>query len=289
MLQQQLKSFFKNKVVLCTGAAGSIGSALCRKLAQLPLKQLIILDQDETGVFDIYEELKNKCKTEYIIANIREKENIAKLFRKYSPDIVYHAAALKHVALMEKWPEEAYKTNIIGTINLIDAAISTNVQKFIFISSDKAVNPLSVMGKTKKLGEVSCLARNGATKFIVVRFGNVMPSRGSVVPIFQKLIAEGKNLPVTHKRMERYFMGIYDAAMLILKATLLGKGGEVFILDMGESMLISELAKIMVRLSGKDLDIYYTKPAKGEKLTEVLMTKEEKKRAEKIGNLYVIR
>ena len=230
-----LLKHFSNKKILVTGAAGSIGSALCRKLAGLKPKKLILVDQDETGIFDIYEELKGKANVDYVVASIRDSQAIFDTFGMYNPDIVYHAAAYKHVSLMEKYPEEARKTNVDGLQNVIDAAIGVKVKKFVFISSDKAVNPTCEMGRTKKEGEELCLEDKpfGSTKFIVVRFGNVMPSRGSIVPIFQKLITEGKNLTVTDKKMKRYFMGIYDAVRLVLKATVLGKGGEIMVLDMG--------------------------------------------------------
>lgn len=281
-------SNFIGKTVLVTGAAGSIGSALCRRIIAYQPERLLLLDQDETGLFDIYEELKDKIPCDYIIASIRERENLISLFYEFKPQMVIHAAAYKHVVLMERWPEEAEKTNIFGLQNVIDASLLSDVEKFVFISSDKAVHPHSVMGKTKERGEKICLTANGKTKFTVVRFGNVMPSRGSVVPIFQKQIAEGKNLTVTDKKMRRYFMGIYDAADLILKALFLGNGGEIFILDMGQPMFIKDLAQLMIKLSGKDLSIQYTAAQKGEKFSEQLMTKEEKKRMRKVGHFYVI-
>ena len=272
------------------GAAGSIGSALCRRLAKLKPKKLVLLDYDETGIFDIYEELKEKANVDYVIANIRDADAMFDTFGWYNPDIVFHAAAYKHIALMERYPEEARKTNVEGLKNVIDAAIGTKTEKFIFISSDKAVNPTCVMGKTKKIGEELCLEDKlfGDTKFIVVRFGNVMPSRGSVVPIFQKQIAEGKNLTVTDRKMKRYFMGIYDAVELVLRATVLGKGGEIMVLDMGEEVYIEKLAKLMIKLSGKDLKIRYTKVQKGEKYAEELMTKDEAARAIKQKGLWII-
>lgn len=288
--QEKLIEFFKDRKVLITGAAGSIGSALAKRVAQLKPLQLILLDQDETGIFDIYEELKNKCKVDYIICSIRDTEKIQRMFAIYKPNIIYHTAAYKHVVLMEHWPDEAFKTNIEGTKNLVKAAIENKTERFIFVSSDKAVNPKCVMGRTKKKGEEICLGANNIstnkTKFSVVRFGNVMPSRGSVVPIFQKLIAEGKNLTVTSRKMKRYFMGIYDAANLILQVTLMN--GSIFILDMGKQITIESLAKLMIKLSGKDLHVIYTKPSKGEKFNEKLMTKEETKVAKKVNGIYVI-
>lgn len=287
---QKPKHFLRNKRVLVTGAAGSIGSALARTIVKQCPKQLVILDCDETGIFDLYEELKETRRVDYVIANIRDIQTLLDIFDLYKPQIVYHAAAYKHVVLMERYPEEAQKTNIGGTENVIFAAMYGRVEKFIFISTDKAVNPKCVMGKTKLEGEKMCLEMNNRkTKFIVVRFGNIMASRGSLIPTWNKQIAENKPLTVTHKEMKRYFMGIYEAVDLVLEATRMGKGGEIFVLDMGGQMSISKLARWMIRFSGKPLTIKYTSPKKGEKFTEELMTAEEKKRAKKVGNLYVIK
>lgn len=283
------KLFLHNKVIVVTGAAGSIGSALCRRIARQNPKNLLLLDCDETGIFDIYEELKDRCRVEYIIATIRERETIYAIFKKHRPQIVIHAAAYKHVALMERYPDEARKTNIDGLANVFDASDDYDVEKFVFISSDKAVKPTSVMGKTKKEGENIVLSSPGKMKAIVVRFGNVMPSRGSVVPVFQRQIAEGRDLTVTSPKMKRYFMGIYDAVELVLEATKIGNDGDIFVLDMGEEIKISDLAKLLIKVSGKDLSIRYTKPSSGEKFREELMTAEELKRAKKIGKLWVIK
>lgn len=291
MLPTELNNFFKNKVVLCIGGAGSIGSAIVRVLSELQPKLLIILDQDESSLFDIYEEVKDKCNVDYVVANIREEEVMEDVFHKYKPTIVYHAAALKHVVLTEKYPSEATKTNVIGTQNVIAAAIHNDVQKFVLISSDKAVKPMTAMGITKEAGEHMCLdmsVKYPDIDFIIVRFGNVMPSRGSVVPVFKKQIEEGRNLTVTHPEMRRYFMGIYEAANLVLKSTILGNSGEIAVLDMGESILISDLAKMMIKLSGKNLQVIYTKPHEKEKFQEVLFTAEEKERAEKREGIWFI-
>ena len=273
---------------MVVGAAGSIGSALVKTIAKQNPKQLIILDQDETGIFDLYEELKDTCNVEYVIGNIRDGDKMLSVVGDYKPEYVYHAAAYKHVSLMDKWPDEAEKTNVMGTRNLI-LSCKGKVEKFVFISSDKAVNPKCVMGMTKKKGEDMCLAMEGKTKFMVVRFGNVMASRGSLLPIWNRQIAENKNLTVTHPKMERYMMGIYDAVDLVLEASRIGKGGEKFILDMGEPVKIAEFAKTIIRISGKPLDITYTNPKKGEKYSEELMTKEEKARATKNGKLFIIK
>src|SRR3989344_1598524 len=265
---KKINNFLKNKKVLITGAAGSIGSALARRIAELAPKSLIILDQDESGLFDVGEDTKKLCKIHLVIASIRESDRINEVFSKYHPDIVYHCAAYKHVSLMEIWPAEAELTNVYGTKVLVDASIKFAVDKFIFVSTDKAVNGTSVMGKTKKEGERICSEANKAkvTKFIIVRFGNVMASRGSVVPIFQKQISEGKNLTITDRRMRRFFMGIYEAVELIIRATIIGKAGDTIVLDMGEPLSIVELAKLMIKLSGKNLKLVFTKIRKGEKL-----------------------
>lgn len=290
LLQNKQVFYWRSKKILITGAAGSIGSALSRRIAELKPKSLIILDQDESGLFGVGEDVKRLCKTHLVIASIRESERIHDVFSKYRPDIVYHCAAYKHVSLMEMWPEEAERTNVHGTRILADISIKFGVDRFIFVSTDKAVNGTSVMGKTKKEGERICQEANRVkiTKFIVVRFGNVMASRGSVVPIFQKQIAEGKNLTVTDPRMRRFFMGIYEAVELILRATLIGEAGDTIVLDMGEPVSIVEVAKLMIKLSGKNLKLEFTKAGKGEKLFEELMTIEEKKRAVKKDGLFVI-
>ena len=282
------KNILTNKTILITGAAGSIGSALSKKISLLSPKLLVILDQDETGIFDLYEEIKNVCNVDYVIASIRDYGKILEVFREYKPDIVYHAAAYKHVVLMERFKEEAIATNIIGLGNVVKSAVEVGVKKFIFISSDKAVNPTSTMGWTKSQGEKMCLKEKGMTKFIIVRFGNVMPSRGSVVPIFQKQISENRNLTITHPKMKRYFMGIYEAVNLVIKATQKGKHGDIIVLDMGDPIYITDLAKTMIKLSGKPLEIIYTQPNKGEKFNEELMTKKERSRAKKVDGMYII-
>lgn len=281
-------NFFYNKKVLITGAAGSIGSALAQRISQCHPKKLFLLDNNETGVFDVSQTVKD---SKMIVCSIRDEKRIEAIFQQYKPDIVFHAAAYKHVVPMEQWSYEAVRTNVGGTLNVISASVKSGVQKFIFISTDKAVEPTSILGLTKSYGEKFCNVLNGwtKTKFISVRFGNVMASRGSVVPVFQKQIEKDQPVTVTHKKMERYFLGIYEAIDLVLKAAELGKGGEVFVLDMGQPILISDLAKMMIKLSGKPIEIVYTHPGKGEKMDEKLMTKEEADRCEKVDNLFVIR
>ena len=281
----------KNKIVIVVGAAGSICSALSRKIAEQKPKKLLLLDNNETGLFDIYEELKNKCRVEFILGSIRDEKKLDEIFNKYRPEIVFHGAAYKHIVMCEKWPYEAIKTNVGGTKSLINVSVKYGVKKFVFISSDKTANPVSVMGKTKREGEEMCLMANvhDKTKFIVVRFGNVMASRGSVIPTWQKQIEENKSLTITHKLMKRYFMGIPQAVDLVIKAEEMGKGGEIFVLDMGREVLIKDLAEMMIKMSGKDLGLKYIGVGKGEKMKEVLMTQKEKRRSKKINGMYVIK
>lgn len=249
---------------------------------------MILWDNNETGLFDIYEELKDKCKVEFVLGDIRDREKVEDIFRIYKPDIVFIGSAFKHVVLLEKWPLEAYKTNVLGTINITDMAQRYGSKKVIFISSDKSVNPTSVMGKTKKKGEEICLKANGKTKFIIVRFGNVMPSRGSVVPTFQNQIANNQPLTVTHKKMRRYFIGVNEAANKIIEIAKIGKGGDKYTFKM-EEIYISKLAEIMIKLSGKDLPIVYTKPNKGERFYEKLYDeKTEKLKELKNGIIQIL-
>jgi len=286
--------FLKNKSCLVIGAAGSIGSNLSDRIARLKPKWLGILDQDETGIFNLLENLNEKypkIQIQPIIASIRDELAIDVVFAEYRPQIVFHAAAYKHVYMMELFPKEAEKTNVVGTRILIDKAQSWGTEKFIFISSDKAVEPTSVMGRTKRIGEQLCLEANkhNKTRFIIVRFGNVLSSRGSVIPIFQEQIARNQNLTVRGKQMERYFMGIAEANELIIKAAEMGRGGEIYVFDMGEPMKIDDLARLMIKLSGKDLGIDYVYPKKGEKITEKLISRDEcliKTRCKKIYRVW---
>jgi len=252
---QAIESFIKDKKILITGAAGSIGSELCRQIAKFSPSLILLLDQDETGIFEIGEELENNfhfLKIVSFVADIRDKEKINQIFEKFQPDIVFHAAAYKHVPLMEKQPDEAVKNNVFGTKIVAEASLKHKVQKFINISTDKAVNPKSVMGATKRIGEMICQSLNqkNSTRFISVRFGNVLNSRGSVMPIFKERIEKGKPIEITHPEMKRYFMTIPEACILVIQAAVMGKGGEVFVLDMGEPVKILDLAKEIIRLSG---------------------------------------
>jgi dTDP-glucose 4,6-dehydratase len=277
----------KQRTVLVTGAAGSIGSAISRTLVNIGDK-VILLDQDETGIFDLEEDLKGKAVG--VVANIRDARAMNRVFAEFKPSLVFHAAALKHVVMCERYPEEATQTNVEGLLNVLNAARTNGVRKFIFISTDKAVNPTTIMGKTKKYGEdvVRMRSRPGFAG-ISVRFGNVMPSRGSVVPIFKRQIEEGRDLTVTHPKMTRYFMGIYDAVHLVIKASELGSGGETFVLDMGKEIYIKDLAELMIKISGKPLKVVYTSPLAGEKFSEQLMTNLERRAATHKNGLYIIK
>jgi len=248
--------------------------------------KLFILDNNESGLFDLWERFKE---TELILADIRDKEKIEKVFNLYKPDIVFHCAAYKHVVWLEKWPDEAYKTNILGLENVINSAIESKVKRFVFISTDKAVNPKSIMGKTKKIGERMCLraSKESKTEFVIVRFGNVLASRGSVVPVFRKQIEREEPLTVTDKKMKRFFMSMEEAINFILKATVLAKNGEICVPDLKE-IYITELAKFIIALSGKILPIKFIGANPGEKFRESLMTTEEKKRSIKKQGIYFI-
>jgi len=280
--QKSIENFIQEKIVLITGAAGSIGSELSRQIAKFKPSTLIVLDQDETGIFNISEELKDKFprqKLISLIADIRDKIKIDRIFNKFSPQIIFHAAAYKHVPLMELHPDEAVKNNIFGTKIVAEAAIKYGVEKFICISTDKAVNPTSIMGATKRVGEMICQALNNGTKFISVRFGNVLDSRGSVIPIFREKIKRREPLEITHPEMKRYFMTTPEACLLVMEAGAMGQGGEVFVLDMGNPIKILDLAKELIRLSGlepdKDIPIVFTEPRPGEKFFEEILTTEE--------------
>ena len=279
-------SDFKQERVLITGSAGSIGSALARKIAELKPRAIFLLDNNESGLFELQQELKNVVP---IIASIRDEENLGDIFKKYRPSLVFHCAAYKHVPLMEEHPLEALKTNIGGTFNLIHEAIVNGVERFIFISTDKAVKPNSIMGQTKKLCERMCKIANtfSKTRFIVVRFGNVMASRGSVVSIFQKQITENRPLTITDAKMRRYFMGIYDAVELILVAAE-SRSGDMFLLDMGEPKYVVDIAKEMLALSGKNLPIKFIGARKGEVLFERLHDPDHEKTKKKGKRLIEI-
>ncbi len=286
-----LKKFFSGKKVLVTGAAGSIGSELSRQICAYNPKQIVFIDRWENGMFDLQMELVKlfpKNKLFFFIADIMDKKRMSIIFNKMRPNIVYHAAAYKHVPLMEDNPNEAVKNNIFGTLNIAKLAKKNAVERFVLVSTDKAANPKNTMGATKLITEGIGKIMNGKTKFMSVRFGNVLGSYGSVVPIFRRQIEEGGPLTITDKRMTRYFMTIPEAAQLILKAGSLGKGGELFVLDMGKPVKIVDLAEQMIRLSGlvpeKDIKIVYTGKRKGEKICERLFNGEEEKKLTKTSD-----
>ena len=272
------------KVVLVTGGGGSIGSELCRQLAAHHPKQLIILDIYENNAYDIQQELIRKypeLDLVVLIASVRNKERIDSIFETYRPNIVYHAAAHKHVPLMEDSPHEAIKNNVFGTYKVAQAADQYGVDKFVLISTDKAVNPTNIMGASKRLCEmlIQSMNRNSRTNYVAVRFGNVLGSNGSVIPLFKKQIAEGGPVTVTHPDIIRYFMTIPEAVSLVLQAGAYARGGEIFVLDMGEPVKILDLATNLIKLSGyrvgEDIQIVFTGLRPGEKMYEELLMNEE--------------
>ena len=279
-----ISGYVRNKVVMVTGGGGSIGSELCRQIAAHGPRMLIIFDIYENNAYDIQQELKKKypaLKLEVLIGSVRNTKRIESVMDLYRPDVVYHAAAHKHVPLMEDSPNEAIKNNVFGTYKTARAADKFGVKKFVLISTDKAVNPTNIMGASKRLCEmiIQTFSRYSHTEFVAVRFGNVLGSNGSVIPLFKKQMAEGGPITVTHPDIIRYFMTIPEAVSLVLQAGAYAKGGEIFVLDMGEPVKIADLAKNLIRLSGYtlgvDMDIVYTGLRPGEKLYEEILTKEE--------------
>ena len=280
----EIIGYIENKVVLVTGGGGSIGSELCRQIANHNPKQLIILDIYENNAYDIEQELKRKLPNLNLltlIASVRDSKKMDDVFSKYRPNIVFHAAAHKHVPLMETSPNEAVKNNVIGTYKVVKAADKYGVEKFVQISTDKAVNPTNIMGATKRICEmiIQAYAKRSSTCFVAVRFGNVLGSNGSVIPLFKKQIAEGGPVTLTHPDIIRYFMTIPEAVSLVLQAGASASGGEIFVLDMGEQVKIYDLAVNLIKLSGyepfKDIDIKITGLRPGEKLYEERLMAEE--------------
>jgi len=281
---QKIEQELNGKVVLVTGAAGSIGSGLVRQIEQYEPAKLILLDQAESAIYDLHNELihsGSKTNLEVVIGDVRSEHRMRNVFDTFKPNYVFHAAAYKHVPLMENNPSEAILTNVKGTKVLTDLAVEFNVYKFVMISTDKAVNPTNVMGASKRIAEIytSLANKRGETKFITTRFGNVLGSNGSVIPLFRKQIEKGGPLTVTDERVTRFFMTIPEACQLVLEAGSMGEGGEVFVFDMGESVKIMDLARKMIKLSGleegRDIRIKITGLRPGEKLYEELLATEE--------------
>ena len=277
--QDELRQWIDGQTLLVTGSAGSIGSEICRQLFQFKPRRLVCVDQWENGLFMLENELKSlagETELEILVADVRDEQRMSAILSEYRPDIMFHAAAYKHVPLMEKNPGEAVKNIVVVTQQLADLAIEHHVGSFVMVSTDKAVNPTNVMGACKRVAElyVQSLATASDCRFVTVRFGNVLDSAGSVVPIFRKQIAEGGPVTVTHPDMRRYFMTIPEASQLVLQAGAMGQGGEIFVLDMGSPVKIVDLAKDMIRLSGlkvnEDIDIEFIGCRPGEKLYEEL-------------------
>lgn len=297
---EDIRDFLKDKTILVSGAAGSIGSEIMRKLVQFGVKNIIGYEIDETEIFNLEFEL-NRIKDEtqtvdLVVGDVRDRRKMARVLKTFRPDIVFHASAYKHVPLMEEHPEEAIKTNVRGTVNLAELSVQHAVKKFINISTDKAVNPTSIMGATKRCSEMVCRSLNGEkTQFTSVRFGNVLGSRGSVIPLFLEQIKDGGPVTVTHPDIQRYFMSIPEAVLLVFQAAYMGSkdGGEIFVLDMGEPVKIVTLAENLIRLNNmepyKDIDIVFTGLRPGEKLFEELLTAEEGTDATNHSKIYIAR
>lgn len=288
----KVKEDLKNKVVLVTGAAGSIGSELCRQIVHYHPKLIVLLDQAESALYDLEQDIKSlgfsTC-IQVVLADVRDSKKINEVFKRFKPAIVFHAAAYKHVPMMEKYPEEAVRCNVMGTKLLADVSVLNKVERFVLVSTDKAVNPTNVMGATKRLAEMYVQALNayldqdgsyrGHTKFITTRFGNVLGSNGSVIPLFKKQILNGGPITVTHPEITRYFMTIPEACELVLEAGIMGNGGEIYVFDMGQPVKIVDLAKRMIQLSGRkvdeDIKIVFSGLREGEKLYEELLNDSE--------------
>ena len=299
--EEGIRSFIKGKVVMVTGAAGSIGSELCRQISKMDFAQLLLVDNAETPLHNIKLEIIDRSKRirnmtdqdiesryKFVIGDVRDKKRMDLVFKTYKPNIVFHAAAYKHVPLMESNPCEAIMANVFGTKNVADCAVEYGVEKMIMVSTDKAVNPTNVMGCSKRIAEiyVQSLSKaiiagkvNGVTKFITTRFGNVLGSNGSVIPLFREQIIKGGPVTVTHKDVIRYFMTIPEACNLVLEAATMGNGFEIFVFDMGKPVKIADLAKKMITLAGyvpdKDIKIVYSGLRPGEKLYEELLNSKE--------------
>jgi FlaA1/EpsC-like NDP-sugar epimerase len=294
----EIAAYITGKTVLVTGAGGSIGSEICKQILPFQPSILLLLGHGENSIYTSQQNLlQNKELGNTllipIIADIQDRAKLGQIFKAHAPEIVFHAAAHKHVPMMEINPEEAIKNNVVGTRNLVEAAHNNKVERFVMISTDKAVNPTSVMGATKRVAEkiLKGYARRSSTRFVAVRFGNVLGSRGSVIPLFKKQIEEGGPITITHPKMIRYFMTIPEASKLVIQAGAYGKGGEVFILDMGDPVRIVDLAEDLIRLSGlevgKDIEIRFTGIRPGEKLYEELLTASEGVTATRNRKIYI--
>jgi FlaA1/EpsC-like NDP-sugar epimerase len=291
-----IAAYLSGKRVLVTGAGGSIGSELCRQIAKLGPSSLILVGKGENSIYEINHELREKypaLRIEPIIADVRDYRRINQIFDRMRPQVVFHAAAHKHVPLMESQPEEAVFNNIFGTKNVVEAADWFGTEVFVQISTDKAVNPTSVMGATKRVAEliIQNISKRSKTKYVTVRFGNVLGSRGSAIPLFKQQIAKGGPVTITHPDVIRYFMTIPEAVQLVLQAGSMAAGGEVFVLDMGKPIKILDMACDLIELSGlvpyKDIEIKFTGLRPGEKLYEELLTAEEGTTATRHEKIYV--
>ena len=294
----EIAAYITGKTLLVTGAGGSIGSEICRQILPFQPEKLLLLGHGENSIYTIHQELLRSPDLGNtvllpIITDVQDKDKIDYIFSSFRPDIVFHAAAHKHVPMMELNPEESVKNNVCGTFNVAEAAHKYHVERFVMISTDKAVNPTSVMGASKRTAEkiVKCFAKRSTTRFVAVRFGNVLGSRGSVIPMFKSQIERGGPITITHPNMIRYFMTIPEASKLVIQAGAYGKGGEVFILDMGEPVKILDLAEDLIRLAGlevgKDIEIKFTGIRPGEKLYEELLTASEGITATKNKKIFI--
>ncbi|HHY78623.1 MAG TPA: polysaccharide biosynthesis protein [Clostridiales bacterium] len=294
---EEIAGYLKDEVILVTGGGGSIGSELCRQIAKYEPKKIIVYDIYENNAYDLEVELKSKYKNridiDVVIGSIRDIERLRQVFAEYKPGVVFHAAAHKHVPLMEFNPGEAVKNNVFGTLNVAQCADEFGTKRFVLISTDKAVNPTNIMGATKRLAEmiIQAMDKRSKTEFVAVRFGNVLGSNGSVIPLFKKQIAQGGPVTVTHPEVTRYFMTIPEAAQLVIQAGAMAKGGEIFILDMGQPVKILDLARDLIKLSGfepdEDIKIVFTGLRPGEKLYEELLLAEEGIQGTHHENIYI--
>lgn len=293
---EQISTYLKGQTVLVTGAGGSIGSELCRQIASFSPSELIMLDNYENNLYDIQNELRYSypaLELVSVIANIREKPRLESIFAQYKPDVIFHAAAHKHVPLMEANPTEAIKNNVFGTLNVAECADKYKAKQFVLISTDKAVNPTNIMGATKRIAEliIQAIGKHSKTEFAAVRFGNVLGSNGSVIPLFKKQIEQGGPVTVTHPDVIRYFMTIPEAVQLVIQAGAMAKNGDIFVLDMGQPVKICDLARKLIKLSGfepdEDIKIEFTGLRPGEKLYEELLMAEEGLMATRNDKIFI--